>query len=710
MNKEILMNLYAMSFDQGAPIWQQNIDWKNCCELEELFQWLDIEFKYSNNLDTVQAQARKLIIDIVALKESSPQHVDILDFVQFKVSVAILNEVIGLKIFNYAYDWICNSISPTVTEEVEIEREYRAHLIFNFVESEHDFIIKYLPETFLQWTSGLFYYSRSTGGLLELSFEYFSVYFSYLKLLSKYPANFENLVFPLTQIASWSLKHKHEAHYKTSCELLFLLYQSPISIQSKKIIALFFSGCKNTHNKYTKRQWCDIIRNQYYHNLIPHEYIQLFTNRYENDLQLIEQNIHELYGAIDIYHQYINEQIDDKIASYELSRIYSLFGNMLNTLLLNSKVNLATDIICYYFRIEEQKRIKGQILYIIPNTHAGVGYFLNGSQITTDTDSLSNIPKIIKAGNEFLSTTNTLDDDSSFKYDKPHRLGSPIKEKANAYFEAISEHFQLNRLRYIPNLNLMTGLHLFYGTKLPIQAIISAEIDLVVPYIQSFHRPVAQRKIQNVLIWEGDTLLSQIECNALKNIFSLRNINFASLDHFSSSKEEFLLNYNDSIYDLVWICCHGQFNHMEAHKSYLDLGSGIHLTLEELQQQAIESDSRRLFVIDACDGATTSLINSPVALGIGSSVVNSYQSLISHQWPIDNYSALISGILLALHLSNDFDYSTALNETLKIFRTGKDEILRVMDESIDEDVKERIERAPIDYKNFYSWGSLAYHI
>ena len=92
-------------------------------------------------------------------------------------------------------------------------------------------------------------------------------------------------------------------------------------------------------------------------------------------------------------------------------------------------------------------------------------------------------------------------------------------------------------------------------------------------------------------------MLSQLECAGIISIFNKKGIETNLLSFQSSSKEEFVQNYNDDKYDLVWICSHGQYNHMEAHKSYLDLGNGIQLSLEELNSNELKTSNRRLIML-----------------------------------------------------------------------------------------------------------------
>jgi len=707
MNKDIFANLYKHTFDKNSPFWQKENDLNSVSDVEELIFWFETELeKTQSNLEQFQEIGKCFLNDLLKLKQDKPGQIGLIDFLQFQISTLILNFLASRKYMNYCYDWLCNSICIEFVDD--IKREIESDRIVNFRYSENPYILIYFKETFLNWSNNLFYYSRTIGGLNDLCIIYLDDFYKLLIEIYQEQVYIEELISPLVNISTWCYVHKKEDLNKKSCQILFDAYKSNISIHSKKIIAFHFSCRKNSYNNYSRKQWCEILINIYSSELQAHEHLQLFANLYEDNCNEIISNVEKLYKSIDIYHDFIEAQNNGILINYELVRHYNSLSNLLVTLITNGKTAITYSIICYYFKICVKTRFADNILFIIPNSISGVMYSTNNNIIYTDTNTFQNIQEITKLNNDFFSTTITFNDYLEFEYETPYRLGAPIPEKANIFLEALKKHFDFKRILQIPKLEEISGMHLFYGIQLPIQSIISKELNILLPIIQSFEKPLEQRKINRVLIWEGENILSQIECNVIIDIFNKKGIKNIRLFFQSSSKKEFLKYYNDDSFDLIWICGHGEFNHMEAHKSFLNLGNGIHLNLDELNSNSLKITDRRLIVVNACDGATSSLINSPLSLGIGSALVCSKQSLISHQWPIDNYSALISGVLLASFLSDGLNYSEALNQTINLFYSGKENVLeRIKQYCEDSDVIDRIEATSINFQNFYSWGSLA---
>ena len=122
MVKDTLPSLYDLSFDKNSPIWSKEIDWNLCSDVEELFYWFETELiAAKDNLDLLQARAKSFIRDILELKETLTQHTDLLEFLQFDVSVSILRYLTNKKIFTYSYDWLTNSICNEIIESTERE-------------------------------------------------------------------------------------------------------------------------------------------------------------------------------------------------------------------------------------------------------------------------------------------------------------------------------------------------------------------------------------------------------------------------------------------------------------------------------------------------------------------------------------------------------------------------------------------------------------
>ena len=322
------------------------------------------------------------------------------------------------------------------------------------------------------------------------------------------------------------------------------------------------------------------MENEYSEFLCGHEPMQLFLNKHIYNFSY--EHFEELIVNIKIYHNYLDKHnLNAVMLSYELSKIYSIFEPILNQLALSGKIDLANKVIGAFFKISNSDLIDSKIIYILPNSNDGVAYCFNYQTFYSETNTVKNLPVLIDKKNKFLSLTETFHNVLEFKFEEPKIHGKPMPEESNDYCEIIKNHFHFDILRFHPNIENLSGMYLMFGVSLPIQSIIAKELNITIPSVHSFSNPEKQRRISNVFIWQGDTQLSEIECNALSDLFDKNNINVSLHKCNKSCKEIFLENFFNNEYDLVWISAHGEFDHYEANKSYLDLGNDIKITRDE---------------------------------------------------------------------------------------------------------------------------------
>jgi hypothetical protein len=218
-------------------------------------------------------------------------------------------------------------------------------------------------------------------------------------------------------------------------------------------------------------------------------------------------------------------------------------------------------------------------------------------------------------------------------------------------------------------------------------------------------------------MWQGDSTSSEMECDAIQRLFECKGITVFRLNWHEATKDQFLNAYNDN-YDLVWVSGHGEFDQFRPHLSSLVLyqdfsdteSKNVSINYDEITEVTNSNDSRRLLVLNLCDGATTTLDNSPAAIGLGAKMINEFQSLISHQWPIDPFSGLIFGILIADALANGESYLQAYMQSVSTFIQGKIAVVEKVSVLFpDEELPEIIERnTAVDFENLFFYGSLMY--
>jgi len=228
--------------------------------------------------------------------------------------------------------------------------------------------------------------------------------------------------------------------------------------------------------------------------------------------------------------------------------------------------------------------------------------------------------------------------------------------------------------------------------------------------MESFTIPYEARKIRRVLVWRGESMNPEQECTGIRDILAVTGVQVDIVDGEHATVEKFAQLYESDEYDAGVICGHGEFKIYEPHKSYIVLHNQKHINLKEINRLRYDGKKRRLLFLNICDGATTSLQNSPVAIGLSKMLVSPNQSLISHIWPVPSrYAMILNWLFACLLLEND--YMQIFTKMIKISKQGNHHIYEFISRyTQDAEILDRIANTSDDYSKFGYWGSLSFMV
>ena len=707
MVKDFFPHYYKVTGGTDADFWMQDLDLGSTKFCEILFDFFETDLERTGtNLDAKIQVAVALITDLIHLKATQSKYRSLLDFIQFLCATTIADFVTNNTLFSLSFDWICNSLSKEISTSKK--RETEPERIRAFGKRTDQFSKAYFLDYFFSWVKTIFYYSRCTGGHNELCKYFLANFFDQFIYFSERLPLLETCK-ALSQVATWCYNHKFPKERKLCDKILHEFALTAEDINVRKLAAFQFSCMKDNYTDKSRYEWALIVKEKYSELLNSLEKMQLQINLNGNDITKLRENFKYFIEAIKEYVSHYSTGFD-VIAVHHQNRIFSIFEEPIETLMNHQEVKLLTEMFGAYFQVPDDELKRLDIMYIIPNSINGVIYVCTDGYLANRGDSKVNIPKIVEAENLFLGTRHTLNDSLDFFLDVPDRPGVPNWKYATSYFKELKHHFKIEELKLNPAFANCSGMYLQNGTQMPIQPIIALELGKAIPWVYSFREPLPIGPVKSVFIWEGYTQFAEIERVGLQEIFSKLDIKVDFLISSEATKEDFIREYKKN-YDIFWVLGHGEIFSDEMHLSYLDFGGGITVTLEELKTLKYTAHTRRLFIMDTCDSATTGLQNNPVALGLGVSIVNKYQSIVGHSWPVENISSLISGLLLASFLSNSLSYEVSIASTVSMFYNGKDAVLEHLEKYLQNaDVLDRIRSTSIDFQNFYYWGSLNYFI
>lgn len=165
--------------------------------------------------------------------------------------------------------------------------------------------------------------------------------------------------------------------------------------------------------------------------------------------------------------------------------------------------------------------------------------------------------------------------------------------------------------------------------------------------------------------------------------------------------------------EIVWISSHGEFKHYEPNISKIEFSHKDAISARDFELLVNFNNKRRLLFLNICEGGACTQNGAFCNLGFPNLLVSCNQDVISHLWMVNSHFAYVFGALFAVGISFfDKNFFEAFEYSLKSIYEGKEKILRELDEiHIDLiDLKERINRANVQWTNIIETGSPVYYV
>lgn len=682
---------------------------------------ISLEAASRHGTDTFQILALNIYRDILDTKEAlTLKNQKLLDFIQFIHCTEAARFYNQKGLFQYSHDWLIFSL--TDSETYGNVTEFESNRLSQFLESSEDFLKANSVMTILEWGEVLFYYSRKHGGLVELAK---GVQLQLYKLAKYFlgknsiPEIVENqCIATLSQLMSWSTTHDH-ACAKLSSQILENRFQLTNNAKAQKLIAVQLGVSSNTFLAAPLKNWIEIAL-QFTEDMGAHERMQVLARYYSAKPELLYEEWHTFESAIDDYLEFLEEigGIEGIELKYEKSRLFDTITPLIVALLLHGETEILAKVICRYYKISNEARITGKLLFILSALDSTILYVKENDTKRFEQKIPESFKKIIEITNRFLSTKISINNTESFNLIEPEVLGKPVIELGLEFEQALNEHYCLPQAD-ISVLANCQGLILLPGLQHPIQSLLIKNIGDTIPISCSLETPLPKRDIRKIFLWCFGTRTSDLELALLQAIFSNKGIQTEVLNVLEHSREYFFEIYNDPSIDLIWVGTHGNFEHLAPHKSNIDAHQDGPIIISELQNLVPERESQRLIFLNICDGATAMSASALYDLGIGASICNRFQAVISHLWMVDIAASFVYGIIYAHYISEGQDFFTAYKNTTIAFLNGKDFISETLSpyyylsfDNLENDhsLETYVNSLPNEIsENIYYWGSGVYY-
>ncbi len=706
---DVLPCLYQIHYSLN-PLLQQELLVVDLYEMDEQIGSVMMEHSIQGP-DAFKNVTKQILVDILTAKKTAQgEEISRLDFLQFRNCSETATYFSSRGQFMECHDWLIYSLSDELQYDEEID--FQIGRLNNFLVSSDGFIALYALPTIINWMGILYYYSRHHGGLVEFCS---SMYDKFSKIIlnllnKKIPPQVEELqvINTASQMLAWGIDYQ-EASLGDIASCLADYFQRTTNRSVKKSIALQLTVGGSEHTKISSAEWAEIILSQFSDLLIGHEKMQLLAKYYSENTNKLQDEWTTLRGAIK---EYVSSLKGDRVLlKYEKARLFGVISGLILNCIERGLLKLANDIISEFYEVDVKSRFTDENLYIVCNYNYGVLYSASQAMLKLNRETPKEFVEVIQQTNRYLSTTLALTGYKSFKLEKPETHGFPVKKEGKLFEELLRNHYQLGKLSEI-NFYVIDSMVIIPGFQHPIQPLMIKELDITLPISVSFEKPYPKRKITKVLLWCYGTRTSELETSLTKKMFESVGIQVEAINILEVTPEDFISKYGSDEYDLIWVGAHGNYDHFSPHLSRIDLHPNRELELKEIFGKAPDTGSQRMLFLNICDGATTSTLNAIYDIGLGASLCDRGQAVLSHIWMVEIDSSFIYGVLFAHFLINGDDFFKAYGNVVKSFLKGKKHISELLSPyiTLEAELKNHIYKLDENInENIYYWGSGVYY-
>lgn len=558
--------------------------------------------------------------------------------------------------------------------------------------------------------SGFYHYARERTALKEIAEDLWGVAtITFNMVLSKNPAMEIHWSEVGTELLCWAGKEAPRLLSEISPQIERLALDEETPKVTRAMFHMAMSTSAGRQSNLHPSVWAEKTITEYSDIVSGGHKIQLLSTIFANSSEF---NGAELISEIN------NEQFKRRKRMPEIQFMrdasirYGALQPFVVECLRRNNVTMLLEGFDSWYQLENGKDIvdADDLLVVIPFGESGMLSVLKGDKVELIRESQALLEKMVSTNNRFLGTAKTVAYADNSRVKIPERAGVP------SYGEVV-ELEQILKECYCPTSFPHPSeplSQIILDTECnPVQAIQLSAWGRTWPICVSLSKPKPDRKITKVLIWSGgETMTEQHEVEVVKYIFETSGALVDLVLSESCTAEDFAIKYRDESYDVVWVISHGLYDHWRPQKMTVQVAyDRAEASLEDIWGIAPETEERRLFFLNICDGARHEERGALPKIGLAVGTACSSQATISHLWPVMGYPATIFGIYLAYFLCNGFGYFYAFQESIKSLRRSAPEIHVDLKERIGGNfaIYERLSFLHDDFSIIECSGSMAFY-
>lgn len=715
--KEVFSELYNESVTTKNPSWELECN----CEDETTIQLVETLFQ-SELMELFQTRkASEKVIPVIHRhfdqiikrknNSKSDKHKELFSYLQLTWGISATTQLNWDGEFVYCYEIFMKSVFDKVFKNGEMY-DLKEVSVYKYLDSKN----KYLSQSkdiIEQWFSQLYYYSKSFSGLNEWCEYFFEEVYYYLNedfhIESYHPQLLSNLL-------SWCEVNFNSQGSRAIRNIIEREYQqikwsdTIEKVTMKSSLGLQLLMCQNYKNNEKTKLFTELDSNFNFHPLSRMQSLIALCFDEEN----LNNNYDILIDSIKTYNAFLNKQdLNTFDYIYQRARVFkNLLSTTISIAIEIGKGELIDDLLITYYNIKNPQ-IKGSNVYLVPNQKNNVAYCLAKQTIFDEKESQKLLIELVDIENKAFNTFRLFKGGIKQKITPSNQpIGLPVPKLAKEYETKLFELYDFSKLNN--ELQHLNSLSQFDFNSFPLQALMLKSIEKTLPINLSLSEKIEFSKVEKILFWSGFSQTSEIEMEALKEIFDSKKVTFEIHNEENSNLVRFQSRIDELNPEIIWISSHGDYNHYEPNVSEIKLSEKESITIRDFELLVNNSDKRRLLFLNICEGGVHSQTGEFKNLGFPNLLTADNQDVISHLWMAEPRFAYVFGVFFALgvtHLQKNFfdAFQYALLKVLSNKTSILEELEKLPLELVN--LKERITNNDgTEWGNIITTGSPVYNI
>ena len=316
--------------------------------------------------------------------------------------------------------------------------------------------------------------------------------------------------------------------------------------------------------------------------------------------------------------------------------------------------------------------------------------------------------------NEFYGTAKTVAYADNSGLAIPERPGVPRVDSIVGLEATLKEVFCCADLdARVADPDLIEAQLVFPAECNPVQAIQLQAWNRTWPMASSLRAPLPDAPIRRALVWcGGGTMTEEMEANFVAHVLRSAGVEVEVVSAAEVDVLGFLRAYARPDLDLVWVISHGEFDHWLPHDVKLQIShAGQKVGLQALWDATPTRDSRRLLVLNVCDGGRYVETGVVPRVGLAPGLACPAQATISHLWPVLPFPSAAFGACLALPLAKGLSFFDSYTDALRHVQAEPFALAEFLRKEAGDGLEfpERLANRSDPLASMQLWGSAAFY-